>query len=426
MTLTTTIREWGNLPIGQDGVSQQAAERLLALADRATKRLRTPQRVLSRSGTSRLQAGQVVGVLSVPSACVEILPKIGPAGEPSVRRALTHMLAVAHALPVADAEPAALETQRENLPEILIRSFATRLLAAVRRGLPHRYRLVEDDLRLLRGKLDVRRQLTRHAVSRELLACRYDELSVDTPLNRVLKAAVKRLRSATSSAPNARRLDELTARFDLVGDSPNPLRERVRLDRTNSTFHRLHRIARLLLAGDWQSTTTGGNEGFALLFPMNQLFEEFIGRSMKRALSPRSVRLQARGRYALNADRGQVFALQPDIVVDEDIVVDAKWKSLMPGETTVGVEQSDVYQMLAYERAYRARRLVLVYPWYEGLAAPGVFKRWHVPETRTAFEVVTVDIGAPQSVRSLLQETLGDPTRDGEIVELETSFPEQL
>ena len=327
------------------------------------------------------------------------------------------MLAVAHGLPVADSEPASLETQRENLLEILIRLFATRLLAAVRRGLPHRYRLVEDDLRVLRGKLDVRRQLTRHAVRRELLACRFDELSVDTPLNRVLKAAVKRLRSATSSAPNARRLDELTARFDFVGDSPNPLEEQVNLDRTNSTFHRLHRIARLLLADDWQSTTTGGNEGFALLFPMNQLFEEFIGRSMKRALTPRSVRLQSRGRYALNANHGQVFALQPDIVVDEDIVVDAKWKPLKPGETTAGVEQSDVYQMLAYERAYRARRLMLVYPWHDGLAEPGVIKRWHVPDTRSAFEVVTVDIGAPQSVRSLLQETLRDPTQDQEFAE---------
>ena len=289
------------------------------------------------------------------------------------------MLAVAHGLPVADSEPATLATQRENLLEVLMRLFATQLLAVVRRGLPHGYLVVEDDLPLLRGKLDVRRQLTRHAVRPDRLACRFDELSVDTPLNRVLKAAVQRLRAATASAPNARRLDELTARFEFVGDSAAPLHERVRLDRTNTSFHRLHRIARLILAGDWQSTMGGDNEGFALLFPMNQLFEEFVGRTMKRALAPRSVRLQAKGRYALDADRRQVFALQPDILVDEDIIVDAKWKALKPEETTAGVEQSDVYQMLAYERAYRARRLVLIFPWFKGVAKPGVFKRWHVP-----------------------------------------------
>ena len=412
MTFTKTIREWGHLPIGRGGVPERAAGWLHALADRETRRLRSPQAVLTRTAQPSLRAGQVVGVLSVPGACVEILPKIGPKDDHSVRRALTHMLAVAHGLPVADSEPATLATQRENLLEVLIRLFATQLLAVVRRGLPHRYLVVEDDLPLLRGKLDVRRQLTRHAVRPDRLACRFDELSVDTPLNRVLKAAVQRLRAATASAPNARRLDELTARFEFVGDSAAPLHERVRLDRTNTSFHRLHRIARLILAGDWQSTMGGDNEGFALLFPMNQLFEEFVGRTMKRALAPRSVRLQAKGRYALDADRRQVFALQPDILVDEDIIVDAKWKALKPEETTAGVEQSDVYQMLAYERAYGARRLVLIFPWFKGVAKPGVFKRWHVPETRTAFEILTVDIGTPQCVSSLLQETFAEPSQN--------------
>ena len=418
MTFTKPMREWGHLLIGQGGVAERTAGRLHALAERESRRLRTPQPVLTRTARPSLRAGQTVGVLSVRGACVEILPKIGPADDHAVRRALTHMLAVAYGLPIAESEPATLETQRENLLEVFIRVFATRLLEAARRGLPHRYRLLEDDLRLLRGKLDIHRQLTRHALRPDRLACRFDELSVDTPLNRVLKAAVKRLRAATVSPSNARRLDELTARFEFVGESHDPLRERVNLDRTNSTFHRLHRIARLFLAGDWQSTTGSDSEGFALLFPMNQLFEDFIGRSMKHALAPRSVRLQAKGRYALDADGGHVFALKPDIVVDGDIVVDVKWKELDAAETTAGVEQSDVYQMLAYGRAYRARRLVLVYPWHTGLPEPGVFKPWHVPDTTTPFDVVTVDIGTPQSVRSLLRETLRDPTRSPDYAEL--------
>lgn len=140
---------------------------------------------------------------------------------------------------------------------------------------------------------------------------------------------------------------------------------------------------------------------------------------MKRALAPRSVRLQAKGRYALNADQGHVFALQPDIVVDEDIVVDAKWKQLDAEETTARVEQSDVYQMLAYGRAYKARRLVLIYPWHKGLPEAGVPKRWRVPETGTPFDVVTVDIGTPQSVRALLRETLHEPTRSPDSAHLE-------
>ena len=184
---------------------------------------------------------------------------------------------------------------KADLLEILIRLFADRLLVAVRRGLPHRYRPREEDLQFLRGKLDISRQLTHHAVRPDRLACRFEELSVDTPLNRVLKAAVSRLASVSASDRNLRRLAELAARFEFVGRSPAPAREPVRLDRTNTAFHRLYRLARALLGNEWQSTTTGDSEGFGLLFPMNDLFEAFVGRTMRAVLAPRSVQSSGLG-----------------------------------------------------------------------------------------------------------------------------------
>ena len=358
--------------------------------------------------------------MSVPGATIEILPKIDGKDDGSVRKALTRMLAVTRRIPIADNEFAPLATQRENLLEVLIRLFVDRLLGSVRRGLPHRYRLVEEDRPLLRGKLDIRRQLTRHAVRADRLACRFDELSVDTPLNRVLKAAVTRLASLTRSEASARRLYELTSRFEFVGRSPYPLRERVSLDRTNSAFHRLHAMARLILATDWQSTTTGEKEGFALLFPMDQLFEKFVGRTIKQALAPRSVRLQDNRRHALAADGQGVFTLKPDIVVDGDIVIDTKWKVLNPEETTAGVEQADVYQMLAYGRAYGARRLVLVYPWHEGLGATGVCRCWRVPGSSTEFEIVAVDVGRPASVLPLAKDIFDEPGQPYPVTKPET------
>ena len=401
---TACIREWQHLPIGPNGVPRDSADRLHALAERETGRLRMPQPVLTRTARPSLRAGQVVGVLSVPGASVEILPKIGGEGDGAVRRALTRMLAVAWGLPVADSEPALLATQQENLLEVLIRLFADRLLVAVRRGLPHRYRLREDDLPLLRGKLNVPRQLARYAIRADRLACRFDELSVDTPLNRVLKAAVVRLAASTRSSANSRRLAELAARFEFVGDSTDPIAEPVRLDRTNTAFHRLHRMARLLLAGDWQSTTTGGVEGYALLFPMNELFEEFVGLTLRTALSPRPVYLQHTGRYALEGSQQRLFALRPDIVVNGDLVIDAKWKELKPDEHRLGVEPADVYQMLAYARAYEAARLVLLYPWHGDLdQQPGVLRRWRVAGSSTAFDIATVDVGKPDSVRLTLR-----------------------
>ena len=405
---TTTIREWGHLSIGKDGVSPEGAGRLHKLAERETRRLGTSQPILARTARPSLQAGQVVGVLTTPGASVEILPKIGEEEDNSVRAALARMLAVTWGLPVADSDPALLDTQRVDILEVLVRLFADRLLAAVRRGLPHRYRPREDDLLLLRGKLDIRRQFSRHIVRADRLACRFDELSVDTPFNRVLKAAVRQLVPLTRSAGNQRKLAELSARFEFVGDSSDPLRERVFLDRTNGAFHRLHGLACRFLAGDWQNTTSGSQQGFALLFPMNELFEEFVGRRMRVALAPRSVHLQHTGEHALDRPQGPLFALNPDIVVDGDIIIDTKWKKLEPDEPKAGVNQSDVYQMLAYARAYKARRLLLLYPWHAGIERPGIYRRWRIAGTETPFDIATVDVGKPNSVPDVLHSIVGE------------------
>ena len=407
-----SLREWEALPIGNDGLPERDAQRLHAAAERAARHLRLPETaVLTRTHRS-LRAGQVVGILSIPGRTVEILPKID-GNDGAVRSALVRMLAVAWDLRVAEGELAALDTQRHDLLELLIRLFADRLLAAVRRGMPRRYLVHEEDLALLRGRLDVKRQFTHLAVRPDRLACRYDELSEDTPLNRVLKAAVTRLAGLVRSAANFRRLAELTARFEFVRNSSDPLREPVRLDRTNTAFHAFYRLAKLFLTGDWQSTTGGRSAGLALLFPMNELFEAFIGRSLERALAPRTVHLQHRRRSALTGANGEpLFALQPDVVIEESdarpVVLDTKWKRLTPRargcKTTMGVAQSDVYQMLAYARAYDAQRLVLIYPWHEEMGThQGMHRQWFVTGTDCRLDVATVDVGRPGEVVKVLR-----------------------
>ncbi|MDE0037562.1 MAG: restriction endonuclease [Gammaproteobacteria bacterium] len=407
---TLTVHEWQELSIGTDGLTEAAAGRLHKLAERETRRLPVAQPILTRTAAPGLRAGQVVGVLTVPGACLEILPKIGGEQESDVRRSLIRMLAVALRLPIADSEPSLMDRQERDLLEILVQRFADGLLASAKRGLPHRYRQREEDLPLLRGKLDIRRQLLQHAARAERLACVFEELSVDTPLNRVLRAAVVGLAHVVRTADNRRKLNELVARLEFVADTSDPLREPVMLDRTNTAFHRLYALARLFLAGDWQSTSAGRQEGFGLLFAMNDLFEAFVGRSMQAALAPtgRFVRLQRRDRHALDDGREGFFELKPDIVVD-DIVIDTKWKSLCPGKKTLGVEQSDVYQMLAYSRAYQATRLVLLYPWQHGLPR-GVCRTWHVSETSTLFEVATVDVSKPDHVKTALRELVEGPS----------------
>ena len=54
-------------------------------------------------------------------------------------------------------------------------------------------------------------------------------------------------------------------------------------------------------------------------------------------------------------------------------VLDAKWKRLDPESVQWGVDQSDIYQLLAYALRYGCQRVELIYP------VPGAAHLWSTP-----------------------------------------------
>ena len=412
-------REWESFTASQYGLNNDTVDRLQIHATRLERRLRQP--ILTRT-VSGFVAAQVVGILVIPGLTVEILPKIENENS-KTRETLVRMLKVAYGLRITDSEIAFLSNQHFDLLEILIRIFSQRLLVAVRRGLPRRYTHHEEDLRLLRGKLNVTRQITKLAVRADLVACRFDELSPDTPLNRVLKAAVVRLADLSHSESNIRLLNELQIHFESVSTASAPLDEPVRLDRTNTNYHELYGWAQLFLRGDYQSTSGGRRKGFSLLFAMNDLFEMFIGNSLKRLfadISGSNVSLQERKHSVLLDESDKpIFKLIPDAVVKlqdrSNIVLDTKWKRLDTEDTNrLGVDQDDIYQMMAYAHAYTPSRLILLYPWHEAMSSEkGIVRRWRISGSKIPLDIATIDVGCSNgfNFNSRIQCALNEITR---------------
>ena len=181
--------EWGKVPVGDGGFTRRQADLLLASARRHPLGGVEGTDILS-DHHRHLTARQAVGVVAGRGCSLEILPKVDPAapGEAAatVRTRLVHMLDVALGLNLSTGEAAAMARRAPSLLDIFIALFAEQLLAEVRRGLPRQYRGCGDDLRALRGRLDLVRQFTVHAVRPDRLACRFDELASDTPLMRVM------------------------------------------------------------------------------------------------------------------------------------------------------------------------------------------------------------------------------------------------
>jgi 5-methylcytosine-specific restriction enzyme subunit McrC len=327
----------------------------------------------------RLRAQQVVGVLTTPGVSLEILPKIDGLEADGTRINLIRILARTLDLKIAGGALTPVGWQRYDMLEILIRLFCDKLLNAIHRGLTRRYVRHEDDLSMLRGRNDVKRQFTVLAVSPHRLASRYYELSADTPLNRILKAAVRHLRGISRASENQRRLNELE--FALANVTLLPIEQlawgQVVLDRTNTAYHDLLQLATAFLRGRYQDI--GGEEGvgFSLLFEMNRLFEEFIGRTLRTAMRDSGLRVTLQGpkNYALSeiGTNERRFMTKPDIVIHNGatpvMVIDTKWKRLAGSihDPRRGVLQSDVYQTMAYAQIYQVKHLMLLYPHHNEL-----------------------------------------------------------
>ncbi len=381
MMIRRSLREWDYLPVrsggGDDSIPRSVADGLVATARSLGMHGAEPQAILV-DRNKHLQAQQVVGVLASPDAILEILPKIDGLDEHATRHNLVHMLAAVFDLKLASGAMTDLGRQKLNLLEILIGLFCDQLFAALRRGLPRQYVDETADLPALRGRLDVKRQFTVLALSPQKLASRYQELSPDIALPRIMKAAVHFLAGITRSAENQRRLMELSIAFadiSLIPIAHLPW-SHVVLDRTNIAWGALFNFARLLLGRQFQTTSAGGSRGFSLMFEMNVLFEEYIGRMMRRALrgSAIDVDLQGpQGHVLQDEDGTRRFATRPDIVLScggrPVLVIDTKWKRLkgLTEDTKRGVSQGDVYQMMAYSRVYGCQRLVLLYPHHSEL-----------------------------------------------------------
>ena len=427
-----TVSEWSYLPIepsGNGAFTRDHADRLIAVAGTTGIGGSDGGRIFT-DHHRRLRAQQVVGVIAAPGCSVEILPKIeglgtgeDEASRTNIRGRLIHMLAAAYDLDLATGEAIRLGSQKHTILEILIGLFCDRLNDALRDGMPRRYVAKEDDLAVLRGRLDVQRQFTTLAFSPQKMACRFEELTADIPLNQVIKAAIRRLARVSSSVVNQRRLRELELIYADI--SPVPVRalrwDAIVLDRTNHRWRALRDLARLLLQGDYQTTSRGHAMGFSLLFPMNDLFEVYVARMLEKALkgTDLTVRAQDRRHYCLVDPAGsRRFQVRPDIVVHRGsqtvMVIDTKWKRISDRieDPKQGVAQAEVYQMLAYSRLYDCSRIMLLYPHHAGLNSHGETGRYRIAGCEHELLTATVDISAPsilEQLRCLCAEFFFEP-----------------
>lgn len=160
---------------------------------------------------------------------------------------------------------------------ILSKGIATQL----KQGLYREYIDQKDDLKVLRGKIDIQQSMRNVSMHRQVLTCEYDELSENVLLNQIIKStATLLLRSGKVKREYKQSLKKELLYFsnvDLI--DPKQIRwSSVRFHRNNQTYYMLIHICRLIIDGMLMTTESGEYKLATFIDEqhMCRLYEKFI------------------------------------------------------------------------------------------------------------------------------------------------------
>ena len=319
----------------------------------------------------QLHARNHVGIVETrKGTVVEILPKVdfddGAADEQETRQVFLTMLRCYRGRRFAQLNQASIrELSRYPMLDVFIRLFLEDLLRLTKRGLARHYQPVEDNLPCLRGRVQFAEHIRRNAADGARFYCEFDEFTADRPVNRLIHTTIQRL-LATAHPDHRQLLHQLRICFADVPQSERPEVDwqRRRIDRSMRHYDTVMAWVGLFLFNRGLATYAGEYVNRALLFPMEEVFEDFLVFAFCSHQQEYDVRAQAPQRTFATTQGKDAFTMKPDIALmqgdDVAFVLDAKWKRIEDPKRHIA--QSDVYQLYSYGRKYGCPAVALLYP----------------------------------------------------------------
>ena len=342
-------------------------------------------------GGNRIRTDRWIGTFSLCGQRYQIHPRVG-------QERFWAMLMEAEGLPVAGNIKAdgGISTGEQHNKHILALLWTSALehgrrLHGITKGYVFRD---EPDATALRGRLDLYRQLTVNEFGRQhRIACVYDDLTCNTPVNRAILFTIKKLqkeaifpfKSGIGNSPRRERLIDWQERLTSLGVEANDKimpSSRVRWTRTNDGFHRCYELAERLVHHRGAETATHGLDE-AVLFDTAEVWEVFLWERLQRVVGYMdglricSPRLQNRSFDYLMKYEGIIRGgLLPDFTLEHKssgngtwetlAILDAKCRALEPINGRWLPHNEEVLQMALYScNAGQERKSVpcaLLYP----------------------------------------------------------------
>ena len=367
MNSTVTVREFGELKAGSKLSAQDISE---------LSRLGSSVFAIDRNG--KLKASNYVGCTTTSSgAVIEILPKIDlgnsrEANEEKTKAIFLKMLRhwrfgnnFRH-LPDSDIK----KLSRFPMLEVFVYLFLRNVQEIVRSGLARKYVEIEENLPFLRGRIKFAGHLRDNLNDRSRFYVLHDDYSENRPANRLIHTVLQILEAQLTDSRNSQLLHEVKSTFVDIPASTNIHADwqNVNIDRTMPHYQPVMQYVELFLFNFGLVTYSGRYKNISLLFPMEEVFEDFVTFCFRKYQKHYAVRTQGPQRGLAKKDGENAFLMKPDISLMSGnsvrFVLDAKWKRLNVSVDSPKhkIDQSDMYQLFAYGMHYDCKKVAMLYP----------------------------------------------------------------
>ena len=234
---------------------------------------------VGREGAYDLTPGSTVGVLQTGTLSLEIRPKL------PIDRVL---FLISYALDIKKFGPEDFRFGgAPDLFEALIPGFVAQVRRAFRRGLLRGYRVEEEALHGVRGRIRFNDQIRDRFGIFPPVEVSYDDFTEDTGMNRLIKAAIVRLGRMHIRSRDAR--TRLRAFDRVLGQVADVEYRRGTIpdfsfNRLNRHYEPAIRLAQLILRSTSIEFSRGGVRSSSFLVDMNKVFEDFMVMALREAL----------------------------------------------------------------------------------------------------------------------------------------------
>lgn len=310
-----------------------------------------------------IQFKQYVGVIQVGGLTIEVLPKADREAATDEARQRWHdvlfqMLRVCQRIRLEGSTDADLRLRHATLLDLYIDLFLVEVEQLLHRGLSRQYHAVESNRTALTGRLEFQRHITRNLVHKERFYVRHQVYDREHLLHQILQEALMLIPNLSGSPDLSDKVGRLLLDFpDLPRRKVSQkLFDQLSYNRKTEHYSEAIQLARLLLLNYSPDIRHGRNNVLAILFDMNELFEEYIFRQVRRA-APADVKVRSQ----VGKQFWEYKRIRPDIVIEKEgltYVLDTKWKVLKDLKPA----DADLKQMYVYHHYLGAQKTILLYP----------------------------------------------------------------